>query len=67
VNITDDLFKKTLAERDSYKDLAERAIVAMAMLQYGPLCSGKVVAISGYYWRISQTDGKFSAELIEVK
>lgn len=67
MTVTESLFRKTCAERDAYKDLAERAIVATAMLQYGPLCSGKVVRLGDYYYRIRQTDGSLSAELIEVK
>lgn len=64
--ITEELFLKTVAERDAFRDLAEHAIIATAVLQYGPICAGKVVNCRGYYYRIVKNEnGALSVSLLQ--
>jgi hypothetical protein len=67
MTVTEAMFAKVVAERDAFRDLAESAIIAAAVVKYGPLCSGKVVNIRGYYYRIILNNGALTANLISVE
>lgn len=55
----EEILKRVTAERDSYRDLVERAAIAIAVMQWGPqLCIGKRSNIGDYTYVIGwNTDG----------
>lgn len=61
--------RKAEAERDAFKDLAERAVVMTALGRFGPLCAGRTMQVevgtSSYEFRMVTRDGGvLGAELV---
>lgn len=66
---SEEIIKKITAERDSYKDLVERAAIAMSIIQWGnQLAVGKQVSIGEYTYTIGwNTDGDEHTATLVVK
>lgn len=60
--------RKAEAERDAYKDLAERALVMTAIGGFGPACVGKrlrlTVGLATYEYQIVNRAGVLGAEIV---